>query len=354
MACLPAPPLPSRPKTVFPGRGPAVLAAVLTVLAGLVVPLVATAAEKADQSAREIALETSDGVTVAAWYYPPPRPDDEKDAKPTTRPGVAILVHDLEGSHEALESVAEAIQESGCGVIALDLRGHGASRREPEDDPRRLKKPDFDRMVMSSGGQKRDQATNSGDLEAARRWLQEKAAGEVDVERLFVVGSGLGATIAATWAAADWAWPDIATGPQGRHVQAVVLISPVFTARAFSIAPALTVEPLRRSGRVLILAGTGDRDAARVFDQLKRQRPQSWLEQRGQADPEYAPQLVKKADGAAGGDDDAVSEAISRATVLFFQLDSPLRADALAADKDIALGPFVANFLLAVPRNPER
>jgi hypothetical protein len=62
---------------------------------------------------------------------------------------------------------------------------------------------------------------------------------------------------------------------------------------------------------------------------------------------------VKKADGAAGGDD-AVSEAISRATVLFFQLDSPLRADALAADKDIALGPFVANFLLAVPRTPER
>jgi len=356
MACLPAPPLPCRPKTVFPDRGPAVSAAVLTVLAGVFVPLVASAAEKADQSVREIALETSDGVTVAAWYYPPPRPDDgEKDAKPTTRPGVAILLHDLEGSHEALESVAEAIQESGCGVIALDLRSHGASRREPEDDPRRLKKPDFDRMAMSSGGQKRDQATNSGDIEAARRWLQEKAAGEVDVDRLFVVGSGLGATVAATWAAADWAWPDIATGPQGRHVQAVVLISPVFTARAFSIAQPLNVEPLRRSGRVLILAGTGDRDAARVFDQLKRQRPQSWLEQRGQAEPAYAPQLVKKVDGAAGGDDaDAVSEAISRATVLFFQLDSPLRADALAADKDIALGPFVANFLLAVPRTPER
>ena len=349
-----------RPNPVVSGHPTCLAPVVLAALVGLLGHPLATAAETADVVVREVELETSDGATVAARYFPPPQPDgDDKNAKPkpnaTTRAPIAILVHDLEGSHEALESVAEAIQESGCGVIALDLRGHGESRRQPEDDPRRLKKSDFDAMAMSGGGQKRDQATAYGELEAARRWLADKAADEVDVDRLFVVGSGVGGTVAAIWAANDWAWPDIATGAQGRSVRAVVLISPGYTARGVSIAPALTVEPLRRSGRILILAGTQDRDAARIFDQLKSKRPQSWLEQRGQADPEYAPQLVKKSDAAAGAAAaDAVSEAIRRATVLFFQLDSPLRADALAADKDIDLGPFVANFLLAVPREPER
>jgi pimeloyl-ACP methyl ester carboxylesterase len=360
MASLLTPVGSRRPNSAVSGRPPRPAAVVLATLLGLLVHPLGTAADTADAVVREVELETSDGVTVAAWYFPPTQLDSEdKDAKPKpsskTRSPVAILVHDLEGSHEALESVAGAIQESGCGVIALDLRGHGESRRQPEHDPRRLKKSDFDAMAMSGGGQKRDQATAYGEVEAARRWLADKAADEVDVDRLFVVGSGVGGTVAAIWAANDWAWPDIATGPQGRSVQAVVLISPAFTARGFSIAPALNVEPLRRSGRVLILAGTQDRDAARIFDQLKSKRPQSWLEQRGQADPEYAPQLVKKSDAAAGAAAaDAVNEAIRRATVLFFQLDSPLRADALAADKDIDLGPFVANFLLAVPREPER
>lgn len=261
----------------------------------------AAAAEKADPAAREIELETSDGVTVAAWYYAPQQPEgDDKAAKPKPKdlPPVAILLHDLEGTHEALEPVAEAIQASGCGAISLDLRGHGVSRRQPEHDPRRLKKQDFENMAMTVGGQKREQATAYGDVEAARRWLVDNASEEVDVDRLFVVGSGVGGAVAAIWAAADWAWPDIATGPQGRHVRAVVLISPTYTSRGFSIAPALNMEPLRRSGRVLILAGTQDRDAAKIFDQLKSKRPQAWLEQRGQADPEYAPQLVKKTDGA--------------------------------------------------------
>lgn len=332
---------------------PAVLALVPAALLGLCLEAGTDAAEEATLEVREVELETSDNVKLSAWYYPPPSPADEgKDTKPRakTLPPVAILVHDLDGSHEALAPVAEAIRESGCGAIAVDLRGHRQA-----DDPRKLKRSDFDAMAMSIGGQKRDQATAYGDVEAARRWLVDKAADEVDAERLFVIGSGVGGTVAAIWAAADWRWPDIATGPQGRYARAVVLISPAYQARGFSIAPALALEPLRQSGRVLILAGTQDRDAVRIFDQLKAKRSQAWFEQRGQAEPAYAPQLVKKPDAAAGSDDsDAVSEAVRKATVLFFQLDSPLQADALAADKDIALGPFIANFLLAVPREPDR
>jgi pimeloyl-ACP methyl ester carboxylesterase len=336
-------------KPVQPGLPPLAMAVIWVAVA---VPTMGVAVEAAE-AVRQVSLETSDGEKIAAWYYPPPTP--EEDAKPKNRPPAAILLHDLEGSHEELEPVAKAIQEAGCGVLAIDLRGHGDSRFEGAEDARRLKKQHFDRMAISIGGQKRDQATEYGDVEAGRRWLRDKAASDVDVGRLFVVGSGLGGTVAANWAAADWAWPDIATGPQGRDVRALVLISPVFTSRGFSIAPALQAEPLKRSGRVLILAGNQDRDATRIFDQLKKLRPDSWLEQRpGQAEPTTAPALAKKA--AASGKDDAedATEVMRRATVLLFQLDSPLRADALASDEDISLGPFVANFLASLPEDEDR
>ena len=263
-----------------------------------------------------------DGAPLAYRHYP-------------GRPNLAVvLVHGSSATSFSMHILAKAIQDAGCGVLAIDLRGHGDSRFEGAEDARRLKKQHFDRMAISVGGQKRDQATEYGDVEAGRRWLRDKAASDVDAERLFVVGSGLGGTVAANWAAADWAWPDIATGSQGREVRAVVLISPVYTSRGFSIAPALQAEPLRRSGRVLILAGSQDRDASRIFDQLKKQRPDSWLEQRpGQAEPTYAPALARKAGAATDKDEADAAEVMRQATVLFFQLDSPKRADALAADE---------------------
>ena len=49
----------------------------------------ALAAPAAPDAAEKLTLETSDGVTVAAWYYPIP-----KDARPI---GAVILVHDLGG-----------------------------------------------------------------------------------------------------------------------------------------------------------------------------------------------------------------------------------------------------------------
>ena len=343
---------PDRPFKAAVGSRAGLLAMSFIAWAAAAAPTICLVA-KAEEPVRQVSLEDSDGNKIAAWYYPPPTP--KEDAKPKSRPPAAILLHDLEGSHAELEPVAKAIQDAGCGVLAIDLRGHGDSRFEKAEDARRLKKEHFDSMAISVGGQKRDQATRFGDVEAGRRWLRDKAASDVDVERLFVVGSGLGGTVAANWAAADWAWPDIATGSQGREVRAVVLISPVYTSRGFSIAPALQAEPLRRSGRVLILAGSQDRDASRIFDQLKKQRPDSWLEQRpGQAEPTYAPALARKAGAATDKDEADAAEVMRQATVLFFQLDSPKRADALAADEDIALGPFVANFLTSLPEDEDR
>ncbi|NBW88060.1 MAG: hypothetical protein EBR23_14840, partial [Planctomycetia bacterium] len=77
------------------------------------------AAAGKENAPQELLLETSDGVAIAAWYYPLP-----KDAASL---GTVILIHDIDGSHRTVEPLAKALQAAGCAVVAPDLRGHGAS-----------------------------------------------------------------------------------------------------------------------------------------------------------------------------------------------------------------------------------
>lgn len=180
----------------------------------------------------ELLLPTSDGLELHAWYYPPLLDEDEKPK------ATVILLHDLEGSHRSVEPLAVALQTAGCGVVAPDLRGHGASTAKGGDslDVRGLKKPDFELMAATRGGQIREQSLIRGDVEAVRNWIRRKAEeGELDMQRLFVVGSGLGAAVALAWTAEDANWPDGTKGPQGRQVRGVVLVSPAWTTRGFAI-----------------------------------------------------------------------------------------------------------------------
>lgn len=226
----------------------------------------------------DVPLETSDGVAVVAWYYP------VLEEKPPL--GTVILVHDLGGSHLTVEPLARRLQAGGYAVVAPDLRGHGDSPLKnlpgsPEDQHKLLKKPDFDMMVATRGGQKREQASVRGDLECVRNWIKQQAEDDkLLMEPLFVVGSGLGASLAATWTAADFLWPDLASGPQGRAVTGLIMVSPAFTSKGYSIATALTSEAMRRTVPLLVIAAADDRDAVKVFDQLKRQRPKSWFDSR--------------------------------------------------------------------------
>jgi pimeloyl-ACP methyl ester carboxylesterase len=234
-------------------------------------------------------LETSDGIQVAAWYYPAQSTGAKAGGEP---PAIVILLHDLDGSHATVEPLAKALQQRGIAVVAPDLRGHGASTsRGPSatagEPPaaRVLKKADLDSIVRSGGGQVRDQALVRGEVEVIHGWIKQLAgAGGCDLDRLFVVGSGLGGALAAHWVVADASWPALATGPQGGHVRGLVLVSPAWTTRGFSVSPALNAEPIARTLPVLVLAGSDDDDAVRLFAQLKRQRPDSWYEKRaGQA-----------------------------------------------------------------------
>jgi dienelactone hydrolase len=297
-------------------------------------PAEAPAAAPGDQSRgpempdpEKIALETSDGVGLTVWYYAV-----RKDEKPQ---GIILLVHDLDGSHATIEPFAKGLQQLDYAVVAPDLRGHGASTNLTAGgattlDANALRKNDLLAIAASAGGRVREQAATRGDLEAVRGWIKRQSdAGAVDIERLCVVGCGAGGTLAALWTVADYAWPPTTSGPQGRQVRGLALISPAWTVKGVSIQPALKADAVRREVPLLILSGKNDRDGMRLVDQFKGLRPKEWFIQQPGKKPETA-------DGLAAPTD---------ATFFSVQLDTTLSADKLAADRSTNAARVVATFL---------
>jgi pimeloyl-ACP methyl ester carboxylesterase len=304
-------------------------------------PAAAPAAKAPAKAAKpeELVLETSDGLELHAWYYTPLLEEEETTA------ATVILLHDLEGSHTSVEPLALALQAAGCGVVAPDLRGHGAStsRGGAALDVRTLKKPDFELMAAARGGQRREQSAVRGDVEAVRNWIKAQSEnhsedGKLDMQRLFVVGSGLGATVAAAWAAEDANWPDGTKGPQGRQVRGLVLLSPAWTTRGFSINAPLANPAVKQDIPLMVIAGQNDGDAGKVFEQLKRQRPSGWFQQ--------------QADG--GKDKAAKLEDPTKASLFFFEFDSTRTADALAADRTLNPAAVIGKFFKMALDRPRR
>lgn len=280
-------------------------------------------AAPAPPPAESLELQTSDGVRLNAVHYPVAAPQ----TGPTVAAPVVILLHDLGGSNESVAGLAQSLQARGIAVVVPDLRGHGGSTSRIGTgsgatlDAKALKKPDFEAMLQARGGRLRDQAAIRGDVEVVRGWIKEMAGrGVFDMKRLFVVGSGVGAAVAAGWTIDDAAWPDIASGPQGREVRGLVMISPAWTTRGFSISPSLSADAVKRAVPILVIAsggenGGGEKDAERLFDQLKRARPAEWYEQR--ADAKAPTPNPKK------GEDDPT-------TLFFLELATAARGDSLA------------------------
>jgi dienelactone hydrolase len=278
-------------------------------------------------AADEQALETSDGVRFGAWYYAAPA-----ETKPTA---TVILIHDIGGSHKSVGDLARALQRAGCAVVAPDLRGHGSgSQRSGEaaaDAHQLLRKADFEAMAASDGRVRDDPASSHrGEIEAVRGWIKKQAdAGKLDIDRLCVVGSGLGATLAAMWTAADWNWPPTTAGPQGQQVKALVLVSPAMAKRGLPMTGPLASEAIRFAVPVMVLAGTNDREASRFFDQLKRFRPKAWFQQRDGQPPEKARDLEDPSD----------------ATAFLIQCNTTLSGDKLATDTTVNVADKMKTFL---------
>ena len=155
------------------------------------------------------------------------------------------------------------------------LRGHGEADRQLEKAGRwwqTSKSAQEPRLYRHDSDCRRpiaDQSAVRGDVESVRNWIKQKAdGGKLGLERLYLVGSGVGAAVAAGWTVADAAWPPIASGKQGGDVRGTVMIDPSFVTKGFSIGKALTSPPLKTYLPIMLIAGGEDRDTAKIFDQL--------------------------------------------------------------------------------------
>jgi len=157
---------------------------------------------------RPVTLPAADGVTLAAQYY-------EAAARPA--PGV-VLVHMQSRTRADWDEVAQQLEAAGITVLAIDLRGHGAS-----------------------GGAATPLAAMVPDVRAAVQWLSTRPG--VRPDAMGVAGASLGANLALL-AAADQPL-----------VRAVASISPSLDYRGLRVGPE-TMKKL--SGRGVWLAASSE------------------------------------------------------------------------------------------------
>ncbi len=215
-------------------------------------------------------LTTKDGVRLGITYY---ASTEGKEAVPV------VLLHDHKESRVVFNALARALQDppSGSGpslaVVTVDFRGHGDSKtvelrdgRSQEIDAARLRAADFQNMVRF-------------DMEAVRKFLVTKNdEGALNLNKLCLCGSGLGANVAVYWAAQDWSAPSLAVGKQGQDVKALVLVSPKWSYRGLPLKGPMKNRAIQQRISTLIAFGEKDtkasRDARNIHKILERYHPE--------------------------------------------------------------------------------
>ena len=157
-----------------------------------------------------------------------------------------ILLHGFDGQRTDFDGFARYLQAMGHAVLVPDLRGHGESVGAGPVDRDRMNKGHFALML--------------NDVVACKKFFLEKNnAGQVNIEMLTVVGSELGALVAANWVVYDWSLPQLPTYRQGRDAKAIVMISPIYAYKGYTARQALA-SPILKSNTVAALVIVGARD----------------------------------------------------------------------------------------------
>ena len=110
------------------------------------------------------------------------------------------------------------------------------------------------------------------DMEAVRGcfWCKNDA-GELNLNKLCLVGAGMGANVAANWAAQDWAAPPLAIGKQGQDVKALVLVSPRWSFNGLSMQAPLRFRPLKEFVAWQLIYGEEDVRVKTDINRINRQ-----------------------------------------------------------------------------------
>jgi pimeloyl-ACP methyl ester carboxylesterase len=264
----------------FVGRGTAVGLAAW--LAGAL--LAAQGAAQAPRPGRlappgEHSLTTKDGVQIKITYYPS---NAGQQAVPV------ILLHDYNETRAVMEPLAAMLHNppaavtdllpqgfgapAACAAVTVDLRGHGGSKMafnaadSYELDANHFRLEDFQDMVLY-------------DMEAVRSFLLAlNDAGQLNLNKLCIVGAGMGANVALNFAARDWSIPPLAVRKQGQDVKALVLLSPRRVFNGLSSVEPLKFPPIQQDLSIYLAYGAGDRRVARdceaIVKILERYHPE--------------------------------------------------------------------------------
>jgi pimeloyl-ACP methyl ester carboxylesterase len=143
-----------------------------------------------------VKLEAEDGQPLAGSWYPP-----QGDAR-----GGVLLLHMYQSSRAAWIPLAPRLAEAGLGVLALDMRGHGASRNDRDGNP-----VDITREATADP-ERNPFLKMAVDAHAGLAFLREHAGSGLP---LGIVGASVGCSIALQ---AGVTWPE--------EVSAIVLMTP--------------------------------------------------------------------------------------------------------------------------------
>ena len=214
-------------------------------------------------------LVTRDFVSLAADFYP--GAEDDKTVP-------VLLLHGFKGSRKDFSVLAPYLAEQGYAVLAPDLRGHGdsTSRLEVRDGRRQVAKLDTANMRAADFARIADY-----DMGALRQFLiARNNKGELNLNKLVILGIEMGAAVAIDWAVYDWSLPNYPGLKQSRDVKALVLISPKRTNPGLQTSQSLKHEVIQSVLPILIVVGKGDpkaySDASRIhskIESLRREDP---------------------------------------------------------------------------------
>jgi pimeloyl-ACP methyl ester carboxylesterase len=232
-----------------------VLGAAAVLLLAAVGPVASSSAAAKDGTDKEkqkeelkhddLVLNTADGLELTLTYYPGTK---GKETIPV------VLLHMWKQNRNDYKDFALTLQGMGYAVVVPDLRGHGESthlkgaRREENLKAASLPPAQFAAMVTQ-------------DMKAVKEFLWERNnAGELNIDKLCVVGAEMGASVALNFALAD-VWDQDRNRvirsdyKLGRFVKALVLISPDPACHGLPLRAAAANPVIQHDIAMMILVG---------------------------------------------------------------------------------------------------
>ena len=208
-------------------------------------------------------LATKDSQSIAITYW---------GSLLKQEASVVLLVHQLHGNQLEWGRFPVELQNRGYAVVSMDLRKHGLSKSggdvpEVEVKPKTKSKPKTTKGTAEAESFKPNdyKAMVLLDIEAVKNFIKEEhQAKRLNMNKLAVIGGGMGATLALNFAMDDWLKKPYNDGPvgnqtpRGQDVRALVLLSPVEVPMMPWATPVKTLKA--PAFKVAVMFGVGAKD----------------------------------------------------------------------------------------------